>query len=314
MVPAALDSVGAALSSADWNERHAALARINTAYPAALPGALVTPVLELLTREASAGVDHAGDEDFGEYLVDLVLTGVRTDDARAIPDVLKLDGLGISSGVAAFVAKHGTAVMPALDALAETREDRASDVVETYALMYSRFGSRLTRLDSARVLRRLLNFAAHPSPAVRAQLAYVASRGLIAELQPLLEDLAGSDPGQIDGVYVVRQDATEGLPALRRATVTVTTSELLNRLTLLTDAACESAAGRLGGQCVALNAQLSTALRHLSDTNPQAATAALGVFRRAVQRLADERVLPRVNAVTLDGAAAALVDRLGGAR
>ncbi len=135
---AALDSVKAALSSQDWNERHGALVRLNQAYPDALPGALVPSILALLTQESTASGDHDGDEEFGEYVVDLVLTGVRTGDARAVPAILKLDGLGISSGVAGFVAAQGRAVMPALDALAPTREDRASDVVETYVLMYGK--------------------------------------------------------------------------------------------------------------------------------------------------------------------------------
>lgn len=311
---AALDSVRAALASSDWNERHAAIARINGAYPDALPATVVEPVLELLAREASANAQVAGDEAFGEYLVDLVLTAVRTGNVRAVPAVLSLDGLGMSSGVAAFVARQGPAVMSALDAFARTRDDRASDVLETYALMYARYGARLTRADSAQVLRRLMAAASDTSIVVRSQLALVAPRGPIGELLPVIADLAAADPGQIDGVYYVRSNASRAIPDLQRAQRGLTTAELLNRLTLLTDAACESAGDRLGGQCVALNAHLSTALRHLSDTNPQAATAVLGVFRRAVQRLADERVLPRVSAVTLDGAAAALVDRLGGAR
>lgn len=312
---AALDSVAIAFASADWNERHAALVRLNSAYPDVLPGAVVPPVLALLRREAAAPrADHVGDEDFGEYVVDLVLTGVRTGDPAAVPSIVMLDGLSMSSGVAAFVAAQGRAVMPVLDSLAATREDRASDVVETYALMYARHGARLTHADSAQVLRRMFLAAAHPSPAVRAYFAHVAAKGVILELLPAVADMAASDSGRIQGVSVVRQDAGEALPALQRASDALTPGALLDRLTLLTDAACDDAQGELRGQCVALGAHVATAVRFVAAGQSGPAVVALGAYQRAVRRLAVDGLVPRLPAVALDGVAGAVVGRLSAGR
>lgn len=305
---AALDSVRAALRSTDWGDRHAAIARINTAYPDALPSAIVPAILELLAREAVG--QQPDDEGYGEYVIDLVLTGVRTGDARAVPAILSLDGLGISSGVAGFVASHGRMVMAALDSLALTREDRASDVVETYALMLARYSSRLTHADSVQVMRRLVAAAGDTSVVVRSQLAFVASRVPLPELLPAVAVLAASDPDQINGVYTARRDAGRALPVLVRARAALPTGELLNRLTLLTDAACDDADGRLQGQCTALAAHLAAAARHLAAGQARPAANALDSYRDAVQRLAADRLLPHLTVVTLDGTARAITDRL----
>ena len=176
--------------------------------------------------------------------------------------------------------------------------------------MYARHGASLARADSAHVLRRLLEAADHPSPAVRAHLAYVASRGSIAELLPVIAELASSDPGQLDGLYIVRRDASDALPGLQHARAALTTGELLNRLTLLTAAACDDADGRLRGQCTALAAHLATADRHLAAGQARPAANALDAYRDAVQRLAADRLLPHLTAVTLDGTARAIADRL----
>ncbi len=307
-----LDSVRMALASGDWNERHGGLSRLNTAYTGALPGSVVPWVVALLAREAAATDDHEEDEDFGEYLVDLVLTAVRTGDVRTIPGILALDGLSMSSGVAAFVASQGRSVMPALDSLAATREDRASDVAEAYALMYVRHGARLTRDDSAQVLRRLVAAASHPSPAVRAQLAYLAGRGPITELLPLVAELAVSDTGRIDGVYVVRHDAGQVLPALTRAQAVLTPGALLDRLVVLTRAACDEADGRLRWHCGALAVSLGSAVRLVAVGQPRLAVAALDAYRGIARRTVAEGLVPRLTGVTLEGAAAGVVDRLGG--
>lgn len=308
---AALDSVLVGLQSADWNERHGALLRANTAYPTEpLPLAIAELVVRLLAREASATVGEDGREDFGEYIVDLVLTGVRTADVRTIPSILVLDGLGISSGVAAFVASQGASMLPALDALARTRDDRASDVVETYALMYARYGSRLNRADSVQVLRRLVGAASDTSSVVRSQLAHVASRGPIPELRATVADLAASDPELWNGFFVVRRDAAAALPTVERAHAAVGTRELLNRLALLTEGACDGASGRLQGQCAALAAHLATAVRSVVAGQPRPAENALDAYRRTAQRLGADELVPRLTAVTLTGTAQAVIDRL----
>ena len=306
---AGLDSIRTAFTSGDWNERHAALQELNASYPDALPAGVVPAIVALLTREAAAQGDHVGDEDFGEYVVDLVLTGVRTGDARVVPGILMLDGLGVSSGVAAFVASQGRAAMAALDSLAATREDRASDVAETYALMYARYGIRLTRADSAQVLRRLVQAASHPSPAVRAQVAYVAGRGPIPELLPLLAELAVTDTGQINGVYIVRRDAVGALPALRQATAALAPGALLDRLTILTGAACDGADGRMRFDCGALSIALGSAVRFAAADQVRLAVAALDVYRGIARHMLAERMITRLTAVTLDSTAGTVVAR-----
>lgn len=309
---AALDSALVGLNAPDWNDRHSALERINTAYPAALPVTTVRPILDLLTREVTSSTSHEGDEGFGEYLVDLVLTAVRTGDVRAIPSILALDGLGISSGVENFVASRGREVMPLLDSLASTREDHASDVAETYALMYAHFGARLTHNDSVRVLRRFLNLAGHPSPAVRAQVTDVAGKGSIAELTALVVDLSTSDTEVIEGIggLPVRRDALAALPALRRALTALPTPELLNRLTLLTEAACLDANAGLAAQCATLSANLATAGRYLAAGQGRTAVKSIDAYQRTVQRLVADKALPRLTSVSLDGTARSVVDRL----
>ncbi|HEY0780482.1 MAG TPA: hypothetical protein VGD56_21175 [Gemmatirosa sp.] len=304
------DSVRVGLTSGDWNERHAALARLNAAYVGPLPGVVVPWIVATLGREAATIHDHEGDEDFGEYLGELVFTGVRTGDARTIPGILALDGLSMSTGVAAFVVSQGRSVMPALDSLAATREDRASDVAEAYGLMYARYGARLTREDSAQVLRRLVAVAYHPSPVVRAQLAYVVGRGPIPELLPLIAELAASDSGQLNGVYIVRKDAAMVLPELTRARAALPVSALLDRLTALTGAACNDADRLLRWHCGALAVSLGSAVRLAAIGQTRLAVAALDVYRGIARRTAAEGLLPRLTTVTLDGSAAGVVERL----
>lgn len=306
----ALDSVRAGLMATDWNERHAALARINEAYDGILPPGVAEPVLDLLVREAADEADHAGDEDFGEYLVDLVLTGVRTDNVRAVPSILQLDGLGMSSGIASFVARQGRNVMPALDAFARTRDDRASDVLETYALMYARHGARLSRGDSVQVLRRLVAAASDPVINVRSHLAFVAASGPIAELLPAVDVLARTDSETLEGVYSVRRAGTAALPALQRARAAMPTGEILNRLTLLTDAACDPADARLAAPCTALRASLADAGRLVAAGQRGPAVKALDVYVRDVQRLGVGGLLPRLTVVALDGNGRAVIARL----
>ena len=306
----ALDSVRVALASSDWNERHAALIRVNRAYSGALPGAILPRIIELLGREAQEVAGHEGDEDFGEYLMDLVLTAVRTGDARVVPGILMLDGIGISPGVASFVAGQGRVVMPALDSLAATREDRASDVAEAYALMYARHGSRLSRADSGAVLRRLMHAATHESPVVRGHVAYVAGKGSIVELLPLTADLAANDRGEVDGVYVVRNDANEALPVLQRARAAMPTAELLNRLALLTDGACDGADPRAATSCAALRANVADATRLAAAGQRTLAVKALDAYSRTAQRLATDGLVSRPAAVSLDGTARAVIARL----
>ncbi len=306
----ALDSVRAGLASRDVDVRHAALARLNAAYERELPPAIVEPVLALLEREAADDTDHAGDEDFGEYIVDLVLTGVRTNDPRAVPSVLRLDGLGMSSGVASFVAKQGRAVMPALDAHALTREDRATDVLEAYALMYARHGALLSRGDSVQVLRRLIAAASDTGINVRSQLAYFSSTGPIPELLPAVEVLARSDPETLEGVYVVRRSATAALPVLQRARAAMSTRELLNRLTLLTDAACDLADARAVASCVALRAGVADGARFVALGQPRLSTKALDGYQAAAQRLGATGAVPRLTVVVLDGGVRAVIARL----
>jgi hypothetical protein len=306
----ALDSALVALRSPDWNERHEALTRINRAYTDALPDAVLPRLVELLAREAGEIKNHEGDEDFGEYLVDLVLTAVRTGDARAVPGILSVDGLGISSGVASFVASQGRAVMPALDSLAGTREDRASDVAETYALMYARHGSRLSRADSAGVLRRLLAVAVHESPVVRGRLAYVAGRGLLVELLPLVADLAVADTDRMFNKYIVREDAAEALPALQGARAGMPTAELLNRLALLTDAACGGGSAATAAACAELGENVAEASRQVAAGQGRLAVKALDAYSRTVRRLGAAGAVSRPTAVTLDGTARAVLARL----
>ena len=307
---AGFDSVRVGLTSGDWNERHAALARLNAAYVGPLPGVVVPWIVASLAREAATIHDHEGDEDFGEYIGELVFTGVRTGDARTIPGILALDGLSMSTGVSAFVVSQGRSVMPALDSLAATREDRASDVAEAYGLMYARYGARLTREDSAQVLRRLVAVAYHPSPIVRAQLAYVAGRGPIPELLPLIAELAVSDSGQFNGVYIVRKDAALVVPALTRARAALPVGVLLARMTALTGAACDDADGRLRWHCSALAVALGSATRLVAVGQTRLAVAALDLYRGVARRTAVEGLLPRLTAVTLDGSAAGVVERL----
>ncbi len=112
----AWDSLREALASDDWNERHWALQRINR-IEGALPPELVTPIIGLLAREAALR-PRPGGEDYGEYIMELVIAAARTDDDRAVRGVVALGGIGSSGAVSRFIATHAQAVFLAGNAAA----------------------------------------------------------------------------------------------------------------------------------------------------------------------------------------------------
>ena len=303
------DSLRTALASDDWNERHWALQRINR-IPGALPPELVTPVVDLLNREAALR-PRPGGEGYGEYVMELVIAAARTDDDRAVRGVIALGGIGVSGAVGQFIARRGPAVFPILDSLAQAGWNARADVIQTYAMMLGRHGDALSRSDSAHVLGILLEAAGAADPTARLQFAFDTPRIPLPEAVPLLRDLASSDTVVGSrGNYPVRRSAQRALTTLEPAWGAEPPATMLERTTVALEGVCAGARGELLGQCEAMAAFLATAQRQWGGPSSQPVLDALRNFRQRVELLETQHLLSHAQAVFLGGNATALIGRL----
>lgn len=281
-----------ALRSADWQERHRALQRINRAYPQSFPADLREAVVELLASEARGG-DTIPGEGHGEYVIDLVVASTRTGDSRVVRDLIALGGLGISRGIATFVASHGPGVLDVLDSLAQ----RAPKPEAAYVLvdLISEYGGLLTSRDSARALLSLLRLASSPSSVFRFEFAASAADSRIADLYPSVQLLASSDPDLLqDGEPWVRIEASRAAERLAPLWSARPLAEALKQAGSVLDELCRGASGDVYGQCTAARAQLNTAVRHVEAGQTRPALAALQSARRSLAALASRGVDPRL--------------------
>lgn len=307
----AADSLRAALRSSSFSDRGSALTRILRDYPA-LPPALTTAIVALVGREAATPAAGNGSDEYGEYIVDLVMAAVRTGDHDAIRPLVAIGGLGVSSGAMAFVASAGPLIIPTLDSLQRASPADGSVVLQTFALMYAQQGSKLTATDSAGLLARLVAAASSTDLATRSELSYLAMRVPLPELVPLLQQMATSDTARFlpEGIYPVRLDAQAAVDTLRAAWAALPSTDLLKALVREQVAACAAASGSLRGHCQSMSAHLSDVTNHIHDTNTNPARNGLKSFRNVLQQAGSE--LSTLTVALMDGNAAKLVQLLGG--
>lgn len=282
-----VDSLLTLLAAPDWPTREEALSVVRH-MPVPMPPSLASSIVALVKREALTPTFGAGSEDFGEYLIDLAVAATKTGDKSTIPALIALGGVGISSGVAAFVASAGPAILPSLDSIQRGSPSEAGALLETVALMYAQQGALLSPSDSAALLGRLLGAAGSPVVSARQTLPYLALRIPLPDFLPLLRTLAQSDTFQFlpEGVFPVRLSAQAAVDTLGPAWSALPAPTLLAALEREQMAACVRATGALFGHCQAMGAQLATAASHLSDSNSQPARSALDSFRNSLQQAA----------------------------
>lgn len=264
-----VDSLASALLSPDFNVRHAALHQINESFAEPMAGSLVNAVVTLLNQEAAAPGSLVGD-DAGEYLIELVVAAVNTNDSRAIDGLLKLGGVEISGAVGNFIAGRGPGQLPALDAYALTGDRALQNAVTVYGLMLGRHGSTLSRTDSAAVLARLLAAAGSGSSRVGDELAYIAAQIPLPEFLAVVQGMAANDPSLLEAPRTVAR-----LITLQSATPPMT---LLRRLQVSLDGACVGASGQRNGTCHSMENHLDNAIGHLTAGRMPEAKKALEEF------------------------------------
>lgn len=305
------DSIRADLSSADWSTRHRALQRISKVYPSSIPAALIDDIIRTINEEVA--ISRERSEDYGEYVMELVVTVARTDDPRGAAGVIRLSALGVSSPVGLYVAKRGSAVFPLLDSLLlSTISNDRSDATEVFAMMLGRFASSLSRADSARILNVLLSAAADASASVRLKFAFVVERIPLPDAVPVLLTLATSDPYQSSGSFLIRQEAAKMATTLSPLWSAQSNSVSIGRLGLAVEGACTTPSGAMVGHCQALSAFIQSAAQHVSANQPQPALAALASIRDRAALLLTQGLITRPQADFIAGNAARVIERLGG--
>ena len=307
----AIDSLSAALGSSSMPNREAALSRILQNY-STLPPALSSAIVALIGREAATPAAGNGSEDYGEYIVELVTAATRTGDHGVIPSLVAIGGLGVSSGVMAFVASAGPSIIPTLDSLQRVSPSDGSAVLQTFALMYAQQGALLTATDSAGLLSRLVGAASSTDLATRAELPSLALRIPLPELVPLLLQLATSDTAQFlpESIYPVRLAAQAAVDTLSTVWSALSSADLLKALIREQVAACAGASGSLRGHCQSMSAHLNEVGSHIHDANTNPALNELKSFRKALQQAGSG--LPLLNAALMDGNAIKLASLIGG--
>lgn len=266
-----------------WQVRHRALQRINGRYADDLPAAVREAVIDRLTLDA-AGAQPSG-EGYGEYLIDLVVAGLKTGDSRAVRPLVRVGGLGVTPATARFVASQGPTVLDFIDSVAPTSP--LGEAYSVYAAMLRDFGSRLGEQDSARVLAALMGAASDSSSAARLHLVFDAREYQLAALYPQLAWMAAHDTSvDYEGLALVRMEAARSAAALQPLWNVLPPRERLHLVTLALQGACRSATGAGSGHCPAALAQLDAAEHHLAAGRARPAAEALRSARLAIAALA----------------------------
>lgn len=306
-----IDSLVNTLNAPDWPTRSRALSAVRDMQPP-LPPALVSPIVALVKREAGNPAFGAGSHDYGEYVIDLVLAAVKTGDKSTIPALIALGGVGISSGVSAFIASGGPSILPVLDSVQRASPNEADALLETVALMYSKQGALLSSSDSAALLSRLIAAASSPAFTARMELPFLALRVPLPDFVPLLRILAASDTFQEPaGVFPVRRAAQLAVDTLAVKWTALSTSDLLALLKREQAGSCASVSGALHGHCQSMSADLDDVSRQIAKSNSQPALSAISNFRKALQQAAGAG-LAALTVQLMDGNAARLAQLLGG--
>lgn len=278
-----VDDLERGLRAADWQSRHRTLQRMNAAYADRLPPVLRDAVVDLLARDAA----HPGPpgEGYGEYVIDLVAAGLKTGDPRAARSIVAVGGLGVSPGVARFVASQGPGILGLVDSVA--RVDSVGNASAVYASMLSEHGALLSAQDSARVLLALVSFGRPGSRAALLGLAWDARTYGITALYPRMEMLAATDTTvDYQGVNLVQIEAARSASALEPLWRAVPPGTRLHQARLVVEEVCRDAALASTGRCTETLAHLATAERQLAAGLDRPAAEALRSSRLAIAAMA----------------------------
>lgn len=283
----AADSIAVDILSAHFGTRAAAVSRALTDYQT-FPAQVRDAIVILVKREAAGNASLPRSEEYGEFLIDLAVATVRTGDTSTRRALISLGGHGVSGGVAAFVASGGAAMIAVLDSAAIAEPDDAESVLLTFALMYSRYGERLSAADSSAVLGRILAAASSADPVLRQQFALLAVQLPLPDAVPLLQALAAEDTARLmpEGVHFVRNAAADAATALQSAYAALTPSGLSALLLRERAGACDGVTGSLRGHCESMRAHLETLHRHIAAGAVTPARQAVDSFLKSIGKAA----------------------------
>jgi len=175
------------LDSPDWTIRSSALWDLDTLPTDSVPDAVRVKLFRLLEREALRHDDREGGEGYGEYLIQLVETVLRYNDARSLRGMALL-GNQTSRKAQEFVASFGPEALPALEEAWRVGGEPRRAALETYGYMLA-----APRSGARRTVLRLLIPAADSLPVELGDEALAA--GLVASLPLLERALEAAPPG-----------------------------------------------------------------------------------------------------------------------
>jgi len=175
------------LDSPDWGIRSSALWDLDTLPTDSVPDPVRVKLFRLLEREALRPDDREGGEGYGEYLIQLVETVLRYNDARSLRGMVLL-GNQTSRKAQEFVASFGSEALPALEEAWRIGGEPRRAALETFGYMLA-----APRSGARRPVLRLLIQTADSLPVELGDVALAA--GLVASLPLLERALEAAPPG-----------------------------------------------------------------------------------------------------------------------
>jgi hypothetical protein len=278
------DSLASAILSTDLEVRSTAVSRALAEF-SVFPAQIAQSVSTLIKREAANRASTpSNDEGYAEFILDLSIAAMRTGDKSTARALIALGGTGVSSAIAGFVASAGPSVIPALDSAALVTSEEAESILQTFALMYTAYGSQLSAADSALVLSRILAAASSSDPIMRMQFVVVMTRMPLPEALPLLQQLAASDTSRLmpEGIYLVRREAASAVTELQASYTALAPGPLASALERQRAAACSGATGSTDGHCQSMRSHLDAAIRRIADHRNQQAKQSIESFLKSL--------------------------------
>ena len=244
-----VDSLVSFLDSPDWQIRAHALHSLTLVPRSELPASYGPKVIALMNQEATHPVeDNTVDgEALGDYEMDLVSQALSFHDSAALPGFAYL-GIQMARDVKDFVAAHGSASLPYLDAAWTAKTDARTDIMTTWGLMVGPFRDQVTPAERIGLLARLLQAADSED------IGFI-SAALMAPLPattPLVRLLATTDP-----FATVRSYALSALPTLTAHRDSLSPAQLHVDLTDWLQAICLNADAAKASACDTLTPLLA---------------------------------------------------------
>jgi len=272
------DSLVRLLTAPSLAVRADAVVRLSLIPMAQLPASARPALISLLEREATGQVAYpdttaAGDETWGEYIIDLTRTVVRFHDPTSVRG-LSLIGIQTSRAAQEFVAGLGSQSLAALDEAWTTKRSARPSVLVTLGRMVAQQQMNgLSESDRQGVLKRIWagvdSFPIALATAARAASFFV--------LVPVLRHIASSDSDPSVGAAVGRAVAElqPKLDAMPPANVASGLSDWLRAL-------CLSAQGTRSIACTSLSGSLTSARGQITANQPGPARDTLTAFAAQV--------------------------------